>query len=215
MLLTLDERDQSLVHRLLTATPEPGRGPLSPVVVDALARLVPCDLIELAELDRRGRRILEVDRLLPGRCTVGLSHGMVRLAFLTPAGTVVTLSFRRRGAPFSERDMAVLRMVEPVIARLVRGRAGLGDDRGLSGSEHRVLALVASGASNAEVAERLSVSVSTVRKHLEHCYRKLGVTNRTAAVAALREARLPAVAVPGNAKVRASANGRSLPALAD
>lgn len=56
-----------------------------------------------------------------------------------------------------------------------------------------MLELVASGASNAEVAERLSISVSTVRKHLEHCYRKLGVTNRTAAVAALREAGPPAV----------------------
>lgn len=213
MLLTLDERDQSLVHRLLTATPEPGRGPLSLAVVDALARLVPCDLVELAELDRGGRRIHGFDRLPHGRCALGLSHGMVRLAFATPMGTVVTISLRRRGAPFSERDMAVLRMVEPVIAGLVRGRARLGDDRGLSGSERRVLELVASGASNAEVAERLSVSVSTVRKHLEHCYRKLGVTNRTAAVAALREARVPAV--PSSAKVRRSANGRSQPALAD
>ena len=52
---------------------------------------------------------------------------------------------------------------------------------------------MAAGASNAEVAGQLSVSVSTVRKHLEHCYRKLGVTNRTAAVAALREGRPSAV----------------------
>lgn len=63
--------------------------------------------------------------------------------------------------------------------------ARLSGDVGLSGCELRVLELVASGASNREVAQRLCVSVATVRKHLEHSYRKLGVTNRTAAVAAL------------------------------
>ncbi len=49
----------------------------------------------------------------------------------------------------------------------------------------RVLELVAAGGSNRDVADHLSVTVATVRKHLEHSYRKLGVSNRTAAVAAL------------------------------
>jgi DNA-binding NarL/FixJ family response regulator len=49
-----------------------------------------------------------------------------------------------------------------------------------------VLALVSTGASNREVAEELVVTVHTVRKHLENAYRKLGVTNRTAAALALR-----------------------------
>lgn len=193
MLLMLDERDQSLVHRLLMARPEPGLAPLSTDVLDALARLVPCDLVELAELDRDGRLVRSFARMPRGRRVLGPSHGMVRLAFSTPVGTLVTLSLRRREEPFSGRDLAVLHMVEPVIAGLVRGRARLGDDGCLSGSERRVLELVAAGASNAEVAGQLSVSVSTVRKHLEHCYRKLGVTNRTAAVAALREGRPSAV----------------------
>ncbi len=30
------------------------------------------------------------------------------------------------------------------------------------------------------------IATSTVRKHLENCYRKLGVTNRVAAIARLR-----------------------------
>ena len=50
-----------------------------------------------------------------------------------------------------------------------------------------MLELVAAGASNQEVAARLCVTVATVRKHLEHVYRKLGVTNRTAAVAAVAD----------------------------
>jgi DNA-binding CsgD family transcriptional regulator len=196
MLLTLSDRDQSLVHRLLMAAPEPGQDLLSPDVVDTLARLVRCDLVEVVELDRAGHRVRGFDRLPHGWRPLGLGHGMVRLAFATPADTVVTLSLRRCGEPFTDRDVAVLQMVEPVLARLVRGRARLGDDGGLSGSERRVLELVASGASNADVAHQLSVSVSTVRKHLEHCYRKLGVSNRTAAVAALREARPLPPAVP-------------------
>ena len=44
---------------------------------------------------------------------------------------------------------------------------------------------VAAGLTNAEVAERLVVAPCTVRKHLENAYRKLGVRNRLAAVAAL------------------------------
>jgi DNA-binding NarL/FixJ family response regulator len=53
----------------------------------------------------------------------------------------------------------------------------------LSPSELRVLGLVAQGATNREVSESLSLSVATVRKHLEHIYAKLGVRNRTAAAA--------------------------------
>jgi ATP/maltotriose-dependent transcriptional regulator MalT len=49
-----------------------------------------------------------------------------------------------------------------------------------------VLGLVAQGCSNQQAAECLFVSVATVRKHLEHAYRKLGVANRTAAVMSLR-----------------------------
>jgi DNA-binding CsgD family transcriptional regulator len=193
MLLTLSERDQSLVHRLLTATPAPGHDLLPPDVVDTLAQLVRCDLVEVWEQDLAGRRLRGFDRM-PRRCgPLGPGHGLVRLAFTTSRGTVVTISLRRHLEPFTDRDVGLLQMVEPVIARLVRGRPRIGRDDSLSAAEHRVLELVASGASNAEVAEQLSVSVSTVRKHLEHCYRKLGVSNRTAAVAALREARPPAV----------------------
>ena len=40
MLLTLSERDQSLVHHLLTARPTPGHDLLPADVVDTLAQLV-------------------------------------------------------------------------------------------------------------------------------------------------------------------------------
>ena len=48
-----------------------------------------------------------------------------------------------------------------------------------------MLRWVSRGKSNAEIALALYVSESTVRKHLQHAYRKLGVSSRTAAVALL------------------------------
>jgi DNA-binding NarL/FixJ family response regulator len=44
-----------------------------------------------------------------------------------------------------------------------------------------VLRLVAVGLSDAEVAERLSVSIRTVSAHLRSIYRKAGVHSRAAA----------------------------------
>jgi pimeloyl-ACP methyl ester carboxylesterase/DNA-binding CsgD family transcriptional regulator len=55
----------------------------------------------------------------------------------------------------------------------------------LSSREDEVLRWVARGKPNAEIATALYVSESTVRKHLQNAYRKLGVTSRTAAVALL------------------------------
>jgi DNA-binding CsgD family transcriptional regulator len=53
----------------------------------------------------------------------------------------------------------------------------------LTTREREVLAWVARGKTNAEVAELLWLAPSTVRKHLENVYAKLGVNTRTAAVA--------------------------------
>jgi pimeloyl-ACP methyl ester carboxylesterase/DNA-binding CsgD family transcriptional regulator len=55
----------------------------------------------------------------------------------------------------------------------------------LSARERDVLQWVARGKMNAEIATALYVSESTVRKHLQNTYKKLGVSSRTAAVALL------------------------------
>jgi len=52
---------------------------------------------------------------------------------------------------------------------------------GLTRREVEVLRLVAAGLSNAELADRLHVSVNTVESHLRAIYGKLGVTRRSAA----------------------------------
>jgi DNA-binding CsgD family transcriptional regulator len=53
----------------------------------------------------------------------------------------------------------------------------------LTSRELEVLRWVAHGKTNAEIAQLLWLAPSTVRKHLENVYAKLGVTTRTAAVA--------------------------------
>jgi DNA-binding NarL/FixJ family response regulator len=53
----------------------------------------------------------------------------------------------------------------------------------LSGREEEVLVLLSQGYSNKEIAERLQLSVDTVRSHLKHIYEKMHVRSRTEAVA--------------------------------
>ena len=105
----------------------------------------------------------------------------------TSAGTVVQLSYDRRRRYFSEQEIALLSMVAPAVRRLVRQCDQPQPSSVLSRTERKVLTLVSTGASNRAVAEELVVSVHTVRKHLENAYRKLGVTNRTAAALAVRQ----------------------------
>ena len=60
----------------------------------------------------------------------------------------------------------------------------------LTERESEVLALLADGRSNREIAERLVVTLDTVKKHLTHIFGKLGAVSRTEAVARARELRL-------------------------
>jgi DNA-binding CsgD family transcriptional regulator len=61
-----------------------------------------------------------------------------------------------------------------------RGELGLTP---LSRREVEVLTLAARGLSVGRIGETLTISPATVKTHLEHIYRKLGVRDRTAAVA--------------------------------
>ncbi|MCM6779081.1 response regulator transcription factor [Nocardia sp. CDC159] len=70
----------------------------------------------------------------------------------------------------------------------VRSPAASGpQDRQLSSRERDVLALVAKGTTNREIAKALFISEATVKTHLTHLYAKLGVTDRAAAVAVAYE----------------------------
>jgi DNA-binding CsgD family transcriptional regulator len=211
MAVTVSERDMSAVRRLLLAEPEPD-ALLPRAAIEALPQLIGCDGFGVAEADGHGWLLRHLDlptdpnddpRVCDGPLPTGIRHlALLRhrgvddhsypgdtlwSGFGVGGGTVRQVYFDRRHGVFGERETALLTMVEPAIGRLLRAAApGADRDTGLTPAERRVLALIGHGATNQEAADTLVVTVSTVRKHLENAYRKLGVSNRTAAVMAVR-----------------------------
>jgi DNA-binding NarL/FixJ family response regulator len=82
-------------------------------------------------------------------------------------------------------DPAVQRHVVSALAAPADAPAGDGPDLpdDLTPREAEVLALIAAGLSNQEIAERLVVSPATVKSHINHLFAKAGVRDRAQAVA--------------------------------
>jgi LuxR family maltose regulon positive regulatory protein len=84
------------------------------------------------------------------------------------------------------------------LATIRRLLDAFGDTQPLAGSmvetlsrrEQEVLRLIAAGLSNPEIAETLTISINTVKKHITNIYGKLGVTNRVEAVTTAQELHL-------------------------
>jgi two-component system response regulator DesR len=127
-----------------------------------------------------------------------------------PAARVVTVFERMRGGPLRRAlrggasAAITAAQVETGLALAVRAAAaGLVvvpdamrdrlEPPALSPREREVLALAADGFTTAEIAARLTVSLGTVKRHLSSCFAKLGVENRSEALALLLDAdRAPA-----------------------
>jgi len=71
-------------------------------------------------------------------------------------------------------------LLKSVSKRIVQKEKG---ESSLTEKELLVLRLVASGDSNPEIAESLSISVNTVKSHLQNILGKLQLSNRTQAAA--------------------------------
>lgn len=194
----LSTRQQQAFRSLGAAEPVPGTPlPDGPVLRD-LTTLLRCDGVHVALTDLEGCVVqsVQLPRTLPlpdptaaGPPSLGLRWAADRFDVLVagfPSGPAhrVELTLVRHGRPFGECDVAVLRLVEPVVARLFREAPTPHLPGELTAQERRVLQLVADGGSNAEIAERMGIAPSTVRKHLEHAFPKLGVSNRLGAALA-------------------------------
>jgi len=127
----------------------------------------------------------EAEACFGGLAAVGGVDG-VAVGFRNGPDHVAQICLGRKTIPFSQRDLAMLNLLSPILQRLLRERPTPQLPASLTVQERRVLMLVAAGHSNADVAAALFVAPSTIRKHLEHSYRKLGVTNRVSAVAHLQ-----------------------------
>src|SRR5664279_4962565 len=81
------------------------------------------------------------------------------------------------GAPMSSE---IARRVIETFRQKGRGRD---DSISLTAREEETLLLLTKGYSNKEIADRLSLSIETVRSHLAHVYEKMHVRSRAEAVA--------------------------------
>ncbi|MGJ6126120.1 response regulator transcription factor [Mycolicibacterium sp. Y3] len=96
------------------------------------------------------------------------------------------LEFVHRGQTALDPGMAA--RAADTAARLQRDEFWPGARQGLTQRESEILSYVVNGLSNRGIATKLVIGDETVKSHLSSIYRKLGVTDRTGAVAtALRE----------------------------
>jgi DNA-binding NarL/FixJ family response regulator len=112
----------------------------------------------------------------------------------------VDLSCTRSHKDFSDGECDLLDALRPYLVRCLQRLDAnpigetLRAEFGISRREADVLALVARGKTNTQIAATLFLSANTVRKHLENLYAKLGVTTRTQAAMLAIETCVPATA---------------------
>jgi len=154
------------------------------------------DPLEPRRWAKRSVKVLgvgDVGGVVP-RCDLLAAHGLSRRAavFLRDRGRLVAYAVLMRGidepSP-AATEIERLRRVQPLVEEallLVGARpetsatsAELLRARGLTRREAEVAALAATGATNAEIASALYISVNTVKTHVGRALAKLGLRSRT------------------------------------
>jgi DNA-binding CsgD family transcriptional regulator len=112
----------------------------------------------------------------------------------TAGGRLTAIALNRAGKDFAEDDRDLLTALSAPLGNALRrardrhsagaalAEAGSESLANLTDREVEVLQLAARGRTNLAIARDFDVSPRTIAKHLEHIYRKLGVTSRAAAV---------------------------------
>jgi two-component system response regulator DesR len=110
-----------------------------------------------------------------------------RVLLISGAGDISPHAARAAGASgFAHKDWSA-RRIAAAVRTVGLGRTTFAPQRqsgalGLTERERSVLTLMASGATNPEIALALQLSRHTVKEHASAVFRKLGVRNRTEAV---------------------------------
>jgi len=164
-------------------------------------------LLEAAEAGGRNSRVIEILMLqaltlqargdtdqamttLEGALTLAQAGGFIRI-FLDegpPMARLICEALSRGIAPdYVRRLLAAFPSAKPEQTDSLKTQAPKPDlIEPLSERELEVLELVAEGLTNQEIASRLFLSLNTVKVHTRNIYGKLGVNNRTGAVARAR-----------------------------
>jgi DNA-binding CsgD family transcriptional regulator len=140
---------------------------------------------------------------------IGLEY---QIAFTLPAssGMILGVALSRRERDFSDTERDVLEIARPhliqaynnamrhsrALAAADAGTAAIAEPEiaemialGLTAREAEILRLASAGRSDREIAGTLEISHRTVQKHLQRCYAKLGVRDRSQAAARLEQRR--------------------------
>ena len=167
------------LERLLQAAEQGGRtgSVIEILVLQALAHQVGADMRAGLALLQRALTLAETE----GYVRIFVDEGARMQALLRHA-------LRTSGAAsYAQRLLSVFdSRVRPESASarpVVTGLAALAEP--LTARELEILRLVAEGLRNQEIADRLVISLATVKRHIANTYGKLGVDHRTEAVARL------------------------------
>jgi DNA-binding CsgD family transcriptional regulator len=108
------------------------------------------------------------------------SRATGQLSLPVPAGASVGYLTVMRAEDFDEHDRHMLAALVPSLACALRERLPHGIEAPtLSTREAQVAELLALGFTNREIAHVLHIEEDTVKKHVSHALRRLGMTHRT------------------------------------
>lgn len=149
--------------------------------LDHVHRIMALRALALSAMGARSRALDTLSQLLPltaaegyVRLYVDLGTPMAKLLHQAAAAGIEAAEARKLLGAFEAASGVESAMVSAAAASLTR-------------REKEVLALIAAGYSNQQIAEELVISLGTVKRHISNIYRKLGVRRRTQAVAKARE----------------------------
>jgi LuxR family maltose regulon positive regulatory protein len=162
------------------------------------------NVIRFAEAGGRTRTLIQAKVALAGQLadsgnnSEALSHILDALQLAAPEGFVST--FVDEGGAIRQLLNEAKSRVPPelgvYVERILTGFAPAENPpvqretdhpSDLSVREREILSLIAEGMSNQEIADRLVISITTVKTHTGNIYNKLGVTSRTRALARAEE----------------------------
>jgi DNA-binding CsgD family transcriptional regulator len=100
-----------------------------------------------------------------------------------PRRSLRLLLCRGPGPDFSERDRGLLTLLRPHLDARFQEWQRRRRPVNLTSRQRELLALVAAGRTNGQIARHLRIAEGTVRTHLENIFQRLQVSSRAAAVA--------------------------------
>jgi len=171
----------------------------APAVASCVAATVDEDAVALARKHSPGVAVIDISERGPftGSLATALREAApgIRLVLTSRCATSASAAVHAvRASAFIPAGADGRTTVETVLAVAHRAHAPAARSQPVSpltDREREVLALLAGGATNREIAAEMHLGAETVKKHASTIFRKLGVRNRTEAAHRAREALAP------------------------